>query len=59
MLDNPTNNIDGTATTMVSMFQTNSLALRAERYINWARRRPEAVQWMDDVNWGSVGSPVG
>jgi HK97 family phage major capsid protein len=42
----------------VSMFQTNSIALRAERFINWARRRPEAVSYMDDVTWGPVGSPA-
>ena len=58
MLDNPTND-SGTATptTMVSMFQTNSLALRAERFINWAVFRTGAVQYLDDVNWGSIGSP--
>jgi HK97 family phage major capsid protein len=58
MLDNPTNNsATATPTTMVSMWQTNSIALRAERYINWARRRTNAVVYMDDVNWGSIGSP--
>jgi HK97 family phage major capsid protein len=58
MLDNPTNNsATATATTMVSMFQTNSIALRAERFINWAKRRAAAVVYMDDVNWGSIGSP--
>lgn len=59
MLDNPTNNA-GTAnpTTMVSMWQTNSIALRAERFINWAKRRTTAVVYMDDVNWGSIGSPA-
>jgi HK97 family phage major capsid protein len=59
MLDNPTNN-SGTATptTGVSMWQTNSIALRAERFINWSKRRAEAVAYMDDVNWGSVGSPA-
>lgn len=58
MLDNPTNNSSSaTATTMVSMWQTNSIALRAERFINWAKRRDEAVVYMDDVNWGSIGSP--
>jgi hypothetical protein len=31
----------GTATR--SMFQHNEVALRAERYINWARRRADAV----------------
>lgn len=59
MLDNPTNNgATGAPTTSVSMFQTNSIAIRAERFINWAKRRSEAVAYMDDVNWGSVGSPT-
>ncbi len=59
MLDNPTNNSStATPTTVVSMYQTNSIALRAERFINWAKRRDEAVVYMDDVNWGSVGSPA-
>jgi len=57
MLDNPTNNIDGTATSMVSMFQTDSVAVRAGRFINWAKLRSGVVQWFDDVNWGAVGSP--
>ena len=59
MLDNPTNNsATGVATTMVSMWQTNSVALRAERFINWSKRRTDAVVYMDDVNWGSIGSPA-
>jgi HK97 family phage major capsid protein/HK97 family phage prohead protease len=59
MLDNPTNSsATATATTMVSMFQTNSIALRAERFINWAKARTTAVVFMDDVNWGSIGSPA-
>jgi HK97 family phage major capsid protein/HK97 family phage prohead protease len=54
MLDNPTNNsATGTPTTMVSMFQTNSTAFLAERFINWQRRRASAVAWLDNVNWGS------
>lgn len=54
MLDNPTNNsATGTATAMVSMFQTNSTAFLAERFINWQRRRVSAVAWLDNVNWGS------
>ena len=58
MLDNPTNNSStATPTSVVSMFQTNSVAIRAERFINWAKRRSGAVAYMDDVNWGSVGSP--
>jgi len=38
---------------LVSMFQTNSMAIRCERYINWARRRSTAVVWMDDVRWAA------
>lgn len=57
MLDNPTNNsATGTPTTMVSMFQTNSVALRAERYINWARRRVSAVSYLTGVNWGACAT---
>lgn len=53
MLDNPTNDSSsGTATTMVSMFQTNSVAMRAERWINWKLRRAAAVQVISNVNWG-------
>lgn len=52
MLDNPTNaSSDGTATTMVSMFQTNSVALRAERMINWKLRRSAGAAYLDNVNW--------
>jgi HK97 family phage major capsid protein/HK97 family phage prohead protease len=54
MLDNPTNNsATGTATSMVSMFQTNSTAFRAERFINWARRRASGVAYLTGVNWGA------
>lgn len=53
MLDNPTNNsASGTATSMVSMFQTDSVAFRAERYVNWARRRSSGVAFLTGVNWG-------
>jgi len=53
MLDNPTNNsVTPTATSMVSMFQTNSVAFRAERTISWARRRSSAVAYLSAVNWG-------
>lgn len=42
-----------TGSQVVSMFQTNSLAIRCERYINWARRRDSGVRWMDDVQWAA------
>lgn len=52
MLDNPTNaSSDGTATSVVSMFQTNSVALRAERFVNWQKRRAAAVSVLDQVVW--------
>lgn len=44
----------GTGASLVSMFQTNSVALRAERTINWKRRRPSAVAYLTGVNWGGA-----
>lgn len=38
---------------LVSMFQTNSVAFRSERTINWARRRPVSVAYLTGVAWGS------
>jgi HK97 family phage major capsid protein/HK97 family phage prohead protease len=40
-------------TTVVSMFQTNSVAFRAERTINWALRRTSGVRWLNTVIWGT------
>lgn len=36
-----------TASTVVSMWQTNSIAFRAERFMWWGPRRSGAVQWID------------
>jgi len=36
---------------LVSMFQTNSVAVRAERWINWQRRRDAAVSVITDVDY--------
>jgi len=59
MSDAPTgSSTSGAGASVVSMYQTNSIALRAERFINWAKRRSTAVVYMDDVNWGSIGSPA-
>ena len=41
-----------TPSTAVSMFQTNSVALRAERTINWMRRRTQSVAYLTGVDWG-------
>jgi HK97 family phage major capsid protein len=52
MSDAPANDASApTPATMVSMFQTNSVALRAERFINWQKRRAAAVQVIDDVSY--------
>lgn len=59
MDDSPTNTPAGgsplapTATTMVSLWQTNSIGLRAERFINWARRRDEAVAYLENVQYSA------
>jgi HK97 family phage major capsid protein len=37
------------STTFVSMFQQNMVAIRAERYINWAKRRAAAVQFIQSA----------
>lgn len=55
MLDNPTNDtVTPTATSLVSMFQTNSVAFRAERILNWSKRRASAVAVLDGVAWGAA-----
>jgi HK97 family phage major capsid protein len=36
-----------TGASLVSMWQTNSIALRAERFIWWGLRRSGAIQWID------------
>lgn len=56
----PTHNSDTpTPAELVSMFQTNSVAFRAERTINWARRRASAVAWMNNITWGDPVVPGG
>ncbi|MBH3296756.1 phage major capsid protein [Serratia marcescens] len=42
-----------TGTELVSMWQTNSVAIRAERWINWRRRRSAAVARVTNVNYGT------
>jgi HK97 family phage major capsid protein/HK97 family phage prohead protease len=66
MADDPTNAITdhgsppvSVEATMVSMFQTNSVAIRAERMINWRRRRLRAVAYLTGVGWGGEDvSPI-
>jgi len=53
LLDNPTNTGAGAtvATAMVSMFQTNSVAIKAVRYINWVKRRSTAAAFIQAANY--------
>lgn len=44
---------DPVETTVVSMFQTNSVAIRVETFINWARRRSTGVATITGAEWGS------
>lgn len=39
---------------VVSMFQTNSVAFRCERILNWARRRTTAVTYLTGAAWGGA-----
>lgn len=42
------------STVLVSLWQHNMVGLRAERFINWAKRRPGAVQFIDGAKYGQV-----
>ena len=41
---------------MVSMFQSESTAIKIVRPINFAKRRASAVAYIDDADWGAVSS---
>jgi HK97 family phage major capsid protein/HK97 family phage prohead protease len=47
----------GAGIELVSMFQTNSVAIRAERWINWQKRRAGAVVLLTGVAWGQPETP--
>lgn len=51
------NSITPTAAQLVSMWQTNSVAFRAERTVNWAKRRSSAVAYLSSVSWGGSVPP--
>jgi HK97 family phage major capsid protein len=55
MLDNPTNDtVTPTATSLVSLWQTNSVGFRCERILNWARRRDNAAVYLTGAAWGGA-----
>lgn len=55
--DSPTQS-GTTGVSLVSLWQDNLVAFRAERYLNWGLRRSGVVAALQSVNWGGVGSPV-
>lgn len=55
-MDSDPNNATPTAAQLVSMFQTNQLAIRAERYVNWQKRRPQAVAYVSGIDYGTAQS---
>lgn len=48
--------VAGTGVASVSMFQTDSVAIRCIRAINWAKARAEAVSFIGAAGWG--GAPT-
>lgn len=53
MSDSPTSqSANGTGASLVSMWQTNSIAIRAERWVNWKIARTSSVALAQAVHWG-------
>lgn len=51
-MDSAPDNPGSASTVMVSLWQKNLIGLRAERFINWKRRRDTAVGMIESVNYG-------
>ncbi|MNM98675.1 Phage capsid family protein [compost metagenome] len=52
-MDNAPDNPSTASTVMVSLWQRNLVGFRAERTINFARRRTSAVSYLTGVSWGA------
>jgi len=52
-MDNAPDNPTDSDTVLVSLWQRNLVGFRAERSINWARRRSSAVAYLTGVEWGA------
>ncbi|OYU91860.1 MAG: phage major capsid protein [Bradyrhizobiaceae bacterium PARB1] len=50
-MDSAPTNPPVAATVMVSLWQMNLVGIRAERFINWSKRRAGAVQYIDSANY--------
>ncbi|MFW4716689.1 phage major capsid protein [Pseudomonas aeruginosa] len=53
-MDNAPDNPTTASTVLVSLWQRDLVGFRAERAINWARRRASAVAYLTGVNWGAA-----
>ncbi len=42
------------AAELVSLWQHNMVGIRAERFINWGKRRDGVVQYIDSANYGAA-----
>lgn len=51
-MDSAPTNPPTSSTVFVSMFQSNLVAIRAERILDWGKRRPGAAQYIDAVKYG-------
>ena len=45
----------GSSAAPVSLFQNNLVGIRAERFINWGKRRPNAVAVISGADYGALG----
>lgn len=54
MLDSGFTQNQPTGASLVSLWQNNLVGLRAERTLNWARRRSSAVTYLTNVAWGGA-----
>jgi hypothetical protein len=57
MDDSPEGSPASSGASMISLWQSNLIGLRAERYINWQRRRDAAVAWLTGARHAAC-SPV-
>jgi HK97 family phage major capsid protein len=51
-MDDAPDNPSSASTVLVSLWQRNLVGFRAERTVNWARRRTGSVSWLGSVSWG-------
>jgi HK97 family phage major capsid protein len=53
-MDSAPTNPPVAATVLVSLWQMNMVGIRAERYLNWAKRRSGAAQYIDSANYATA-----